>query len=296
MEVNFLDDYENNQFNSPTENLYSFSAYLGDKFKVSSHMLCNHLFCSISLALSTTEKIRNDINEIYLKDRWTYYQKAKSSECMKHPIMSQGRIDNELYAYKALGILLVAETQPEIRSNVIRLIREHYAWIYKFMKKHEEKYLKPLYRDIPDFLTNPKANFDRVIYFYLSFYCTPEWVNQNLLNEITQTIYNYEQYSPIFADIPTEINTERQSIDLLHEKITEKYGNLTNYLPILEHPDPKIYSVGNVIENLFHINKLNLDDIYADYQSISLDEIYLSILKQKEYSFSANQLIYVIVC
>ncbi len=286
-----------NQTNNPTENLYTFSAFFADTFHVPESMLCDHIFCAVSMALCREAAAREDINSLYREDRSTYYAAYRASECSRHIIMSQGNLEDELSAYKALGILLVSESETDIRNKIINILRFHYPHIYKTVRKHDFKYLLPAYASLDYFLTSQETRYERAVYFYLSFYCSPDWVDQSMVNAIAQNIYEFEYYSPVHADLKTEILHEQKGIRRLKEFITEKYGEIGNYFHILHHSRPSVYNLGCVIENLFHINKLNMDDIYYNYRTLPMDRIYLACLKQEGFKFdSGRNLEFILAC
>ncbi len=285
------------ELHNPAENLYSFSAFLGNTFHVTPAMLCDNIFCSVSMALSHEPAGREAVELLYQEDSLTYYTAVNASECSQHVILSQGNLENELYAFKALGILIVSENKTEIRKKIINILRFHYPHIYKTVRKRNFKYLLDVYIDLNYFLTSRKTRYERAIYFYLSFYCSPDWVDQNMVNKIAQGIYEFEYYSPIHADLNSEIAAEQKSISRLKEDISKVYGEISNYLQVLHHPQPLIHNMGYVMENLFYINKLNMDDIYYNYHTLPMNQIYLAVLKQTGLkSITDNNLITILAC
>lgn len=285
------------ELHNPAENLNRFSAYLGNTFHVSPTMLCDNIFCSVSMALSHEPDCREAVALLYQEDSQTYYAAAKNSQCSRHVILSQGNLENDLYAFKALGILLVSENKTEIRKKIIHILRFHYPHIYKTVRKRNFKYLLSVYTDLNYFLTSLETRYERAIYFYLSFYCSPDWVDQGMVNKIAQNIYEFEYYSPIHADLNTEIAAEQKSITRIGEDIRKVYGEISNYLQVLNHPQPFIRNMGYVMENLFYINKLNMDDIYYDYHTLPMNQIYLACLKQTGLkSITDKSLVTILAC
>jgi len=262
--------------------MYAFSAFLGEQYNLPSNMLCNHIFGTVSSALSSNNASCTDMDAFYQEDAQSYDNMAAESECISHPTITQVSIKTEDYARKILGIILSAEDNITVRKRVIDILKLHYPHVYKTIKKHNLKYLTGKYSSISCFLNSEDAKYDRSIFFYLSFYCSPDWVDQKMLNSIAESIFQYENYSPLQADINLELLQESKAIGTIRNEIEDKFGAFGNYLNVIEHSDNSISFMGNVIENLFHINKLNMDDIYYNYKQLPMDEIYLALVKQSQ--------------
>ena len=83
-------------------------------------------------------ELKKNIDKLYLLDQIKYYDAAINSSCINHVIMTQGTLEQEIESRKALGILLIAEKDHNLRNSIITLLRKSYPMVFNAVKKHDK--------------------------------------------------------------------------------------------------------------------------------------------------------------
>lgn len=260
-------------------NIENFSIMIGKTWNVESDLVKNYLFSVISSGLVRNNEIMKDLEKLYMYDRIKYYNAAVSSTCINHIVMKQNTLDREINARKVLGLFLIAETDSNLRDKLIRLLRKHYADIYNSAKKHNKKDSSNKYKEIDSFSKEVDSKFYSTIYFYFSIYRTAELVNQVSLASILDEINFFEFRNAINADISNELEIHKSEIQEIKALLRKKYGKINSFKDILLSENEYIERIGGILENLFIINKLDIDTLFYNYDFINTDEIILAYIK-----------------
>lgn len=260
-------------------NIESFSKIISEKWNIGGDIIRNYIFANISLSLIRNNEMKKDIDKIYMNDRLKYYDAAINSTCIKHTIMMQGTLEQEIYARRVLGILLEAEFDNSIRSKLVKLLRKYYPIIYNSVKKRDKEKLKNKYMKMDIVTRNAEARFDASIYIYFAIYMSSEIVDQGFIISILNDIEDFEFGDLLNLNVEKELEKYKSEISEIKLLIKRKYGKTSNYKDILKHSNETIRSLGIFLEDLFLSNKLNINHIFQDSEFINIDKIILSYVR-----------------
>lgn len=272
-----------------TLNLSSFTSFLSKEFNVSDSVFFEHILCMVSMALVHSSTAIEDIHKQFHSDSNRFYDAASQSSCRNNILIRQNLLETEVNLEEALGLLLVAEYDYIIRKEIIHILKNTYPSIFKTVKKHNFKYLLADYKDLQSFIISNSAKYDRAVFLYLSLYCSPDWVDQNLIYAITQTIYEFECYHPIHADFDQELEGDHKAINNLQNVFKEKYGELIPYRRLNVASFEMFRCISDIIENLFYLNKMDINNISIPDNEICQNKVFMSIIKQNSHPLSTEE-------
>lgn len=260
-------------------NIESFSKIISEKWNVDGDIIRNYIFANISLCLARNNEMKRDIDKIYMSDKLKYYNAAINSTCIKHIIIMQGTLEQEIYARRILGILLEAEFDNSIKSKLIKLLRKYYPIIYNCVKKRDKENLKNRYMKMDIITRNVEARFDAAIYLYFATYISSELVDQGFIISILNDIEDFEFGNLMNQNIEGELQKYKSEIQEIKTLIKREYGKTFNYKDIIRHHNEYIRNSGNFLEDLFVTNKLDINHIFHDSEFINMDKIILSYVR-----------------
>jgi len=260
-------------------NIESFSRMICETWNVSPHILENYILANISIAMVRSSEMRKDINKLYLLNKLKYYTAVKNSSCTNHIIMSQGTLEQEIEGRKALGILLTSEKDYNLRNTVIKLLRKHYSVVFNAVKKHDKRELTKRYLQMDEVTRKTEARLDAAVYFYFGIYRSVERIDQGFFKSIIEDIKIFEFYDPMTRDISKELSIHKLEIQELKAILKREYGKINNYKDILNSRIDSIQELGEISENMFIINKLDINHLFSNSNFINIDEILLSYIK-----------------
>ncbi|MDR3595252.1 hypothetical protein [Clostridium sp.] len=268
-----------NNFYSTNLNLNDFSKMIGEEWTISSSVFKNYILTNISVAMTRNGELRKNINKLYNLDRIKYYNAAINSSSANHIIMTQGTLEQEIEARKALGILLVAENDHNLRNTVINLLRKSYPVIFNAVKKHDKRDLAKRYIKMDDINQKIESRLDASIYFYFCVYRSNEIVDQGFVISIIEDMKYFEFCDPMTRIIDKEIELHKYELQEIKSLLKREYGKLNNYKDILNHCSHSILEYGEILENLFIINKFDINHLFSNSDFLNIDEIILSYIK-----------------
>ncbi|MEL7596805.1 MAG: hypothetical protein AAGU01_01245 [Clostridiaceae bacterium] len=288
---------ENNNkiFSKSNMNIESFSKTLGEKWNVSYNILMNYILTNISVGLVRNNQLKKDINKLYLLDKLKYYNATLNSTCTNHIIMTQGTLHEEIYGRKALGILLIAETDPNLRNTVISLLRKYYPEVYNAVKKLDKKYLVEKYLKMDETTRKIESRVDACIYFYFGIYRSADAIDQGFFKSIIDDMKNFEFYNPIKADINKELEIHKSQIKEIKALIKRKYGKINNYKDVLNSDKEELSELGLILQNLFIINKIDINNLFYNSFFLNIDEIILSYIKFDDKNLDSKLIVHTLV-
>jgi hypothetical protein len=257
----------------------SFSKIITQKWNTDGDIIRNYIFANISISLARSNEMKKDIDKIYMSDKLRYYNAATSSSFINHIIVTQGTIEQEIYARKVLGILIEAETNNIIRSKIIKILRKHYSIIYNAVKKRNKEELKNKYMKMDIITRNVEARFDAAIYLYFATYISSEVVDQGFIISILNDIEYFEFGNLINQNVQDELENYKSEIQEIKALIKREYGKVFNYKEILRHNNEYIRNLGEFLEDMFITNKLDINNIFQDSEFINIDKIILSYVR-----------------
>ena len=265
-------------------NINNFSKILSKNLNIEADSFSAYIFANISVGLVRTEEMKRDINRLYEKDKFKYYNEAINSKCVNHVIITQGTLEQEINARKVLGILLIGEKDYNVRNAVIKLLRKYYPIVYKSIRNFNKKELKLKYLKMDSLTREIEARLDAAVYFYFSIYRSAEAVDQGFIISIINDIKNFELNNPINANIDKEIQIHKKDIQEIKDIIKREYGKLSSYKDIINIEEEYVEDISIMLENLFIINKLDINYLFQNYDFINIDKIILSHIKSGKIS------------
>lgn len=273
-----MESIENTTY-SMNFNIESFSKMIGENWGISSSVFKNYILANISIAMIRNTELKKSINKLYLLDKIRYYNAAINSSSIHHVIMTQGTLEQEVEGRKALGILLVAEKDHNLRNNVITLLRKSYPIIFNAVKKHDKSSLTKRYIQMDKITRKTEARLDSSIYFYFSIYRSEDAVDQGFIMSIIEDMNFFEFNDPITRVISKEIELHKSELHKIKSLLKREYGKLNSYNDILNSEFEFVEDFGIILENMFIINKLDINHLFNNSNFLNIDEIILSYIK-----------------
>ncbi|WP_297425444.1 hypothetical protein [Clostridium sp.] len=261
-------------------NIENFSKMLGEEWNISSSIFKDYILANLSIAITRNKELNKNINKIYKLDIIKYNSAAISSTCIKHVIMTQGTLEQEINGRKALGILLVAETDYILRDTIINLLRKSYPIIFNAVKKHDKRDLAKRYLKMDEITRKTEARLDASIYFYFCLYRSKEIVDQGFVLSIVEDMKYFEFCDPITRIIDKELELHKKEIQEIKNLLKKEFGKINNYKDILRSDLESINEFGEILENIFIINKFDINYLFSNSDFLNIDEIILSYIKR----------------
>jgi len=260
-------------------NIESFSKMIGEQWDISSSIFKNYILANISIAMTRNTELKKNINKLYLLDKIRYYNASINSSCINHVIMTQGTLEQEIDGRKALGILLIAEKDHNLRNNIITLLRKSYPQIFNAVKKHNKNELTKRYLQMDKITRKTEARLDASIYFYFSIYRSEEAVDQGFIISIIEDMNFFEFCNPITREIDKEVELHKSDLQKIKSLLKREYGKLNSYTDVLNSESEVIEDFGIILENMFIINKFDINYLFNNSSFLNIDEIILSYIK-----------------
>lgn len=275
--------------------LDSFSKIIGEKWSMSPNILKNYILINVSMAITRNHEMKKEINKLYNKNRFIYYDAVKNSSCKDHVIMSEGTLEQEIHARKALGILLAGEIDYNLRNTIIKLLRKYYPHVFNAVKKRDKKELALRYLKMDEVATKSVARLESAVYFYFGVYRSSDLVDQGFFVSIINDVKAFEFFDPINADISKELDAHKVKIQELKALLKRKYGKIENYKDILISDFDIFHEIGGVLKNIFTINKININTLLLDANFINIDEILLAYIKNGNEPSDSKELLQTVI-
>jgi len=260
-------------------NIESFSKMIGEQWDISPSIFRNYILANISIAMTRSTELKKNINKLYLLDKMRYYNASINSSCINHVIMTQGTLEQEIDGRKALGILLIAEKDHNLRNNIITLLRKSYPQIFNAVKKHNKNELTKRYLQMDKITRKTEARLDASIYFYFSIYRSEEAVDQGFIISIIEDMNFFEFCNPITREIDKEVELHKSDLQKIKSLLKREYGKLNSYTDVLNSESEVIEDFGIILENMFIINKFDINYLFNNSSFLNIDEIILSYIK-----------------
>ncbi|OOM09139.1 hypothetical protein [Clostridium saccharobutylicum] len=261
-------------------NIEAFSKMIGEEWNISSCTFKDYILANISIAITRNIELKRNINKIYDQNRIKYNNAAINSSCINHVLLTDGTLEQEIAARKALGILLSAENDHILRDIIVNLLRKSYPTIFNAVKKHDKRELVKRYLKMDEITQKTESRLDACIYFYFSIYRSKEIVDQGFVISIIEDMKYFEFCDPITRIIDKEIELHKSEIQELKALLKREYGKLNGYKDILKSDLKPIMEYGEILENMFIINKLDINHLFCNSNFLNIDAIILSYLKR----------------
>ncbi|ABR34120.1 hypothetical protein [Clostridium beijerinckii] len=266
-------------------NVSSFSKIIAEHLNIDSNIIRNYIFANISISLTRSKEMKKDIDKIYYEDRLKYYNAAINDTCINYTTIKQANIEQEIYSRRIVGVLIEGETDSMLRSKIIKVLRKYYPIIYNAVKKHDKKILKNRYMKMDLITRNIEAKFDAAVYLYFAIYISPEIVDQGFVISILNDIEEFESKNFINQNIDMEFDNYKNRIKEVRLLIKRKFGKIYNFKDILRNNNEDVRKLGEILEDLFIMNGINIESMFEDSQFICIEKIilpYVRIVKNED--------------
>ncbi|HEY5523902.1 MAG TPA: hypothetical protein VIK26_01045 [Clostridium sp.] len=285
----------NENLEPTTQNIDSFSKSIGYKWNIASDTLKNYILANISVFIVRNTELKKNINKLYFLDKIKYYNAAINSSCINHIIMTQGTLEQEIEGRKALGILLIAEHDHNLRNSVISLLRKSYPVVFNAVKKHDKRELVKMYIQIDEVTRITEARLHGALYFYFAIYRFCECIDQGFLKSIIDDMKFFEFYDPMTRVIDKELILHKSELQEIKSLLKKEYGKINSYKDILNSGIEDVSEFGSILENLFIINKLDINHLFYNSNFLNIDEIILSYIKRNNGNLNLKVILQTII-
>lgn len=260
-------------------NIDNFSKMIGEQLNIPSSTFKNYILANLSVAITRNNNLKKNITKLYNLDKMKYYNATINSSCINHIIITQGTLEQEIESRKALGILLVAEEDYNLRNNIITLLRKTHPVIFNAVKKHDKNELAKRYLKMDETTQIADSRLDASIYFYFSLYRSGESVDQSFIVSIIEDMNFFEFCNPITRVIDKELEIHKSELQQIKSLLKREYGKLNSYADILNSEFKDIQTYSSILKDLFIINKLDINYLFNNSFFLNIDEIILSYIK-----------------
>jgi len=223
-------------------------------------------------AMGYNKRIYKDIDKLYQKNKYEFYNAARNHELYTHQIVTEGSLLQEEYCKKALGIILVAQEKKEFEADFLNMLAKGWPYAFAFVNSNSEvdlaKFMIRLIKKSGgiDKLSDDEINTNVFMCFYIAICANKKIVENAFYKKFINSISaRWEHYK--------DECLERISIERATDEDKEKINQIRFKLG-------KIKTYRDIYEN----NKFaELLAFIFDYENISASSIFDGIkLSQKE--------------
>lgn len=283
-------EYDNNYRNDDYINIENFSRKIGEKIGIGSSIVKDYILAKVSIALASNIDARIKIDEIYNKDNFKYYDASIKSSTINYILMNQGDLEEEIYARKVLGILLIAEYDFNLRNSIIKILRIYYPEVFNSVKKVDKKKLVNKYSKMDKITREIEAKLDSAVYFYITIYKSPNWLDEGFITAIIDDIMHFEFEDFISVDIQEEIRTKSSNIYKIKEEFHKKYGEINDYKDFIAFINKYDEEKLSILKNIFKVNKLDIDYLFKN-DEFNIDKIILAYIEADKEAFKLEDIL-----
>ncbi|QLY81042.1 hypothetical protein [Clostridium intestinale] len=277
-------EYDNNYRNDDYINIENFSRKIGEKIGIGTSIVKDYILAKVSIGLASDSDARVKIDEIYNKDNDKYYGASINSSTVNYILMNQGDLEEEIYARKVLGILLIAEYDFNLRNSIIKILRIYYPEVFNSVKKVDKKKLVNKYSKMDKITREIEAKLDSAVYFYITIYKSPNWLDEGFITAIIDDIMDFEFEDFISVDIQEEIKEKSSKIYKIKEEFQEKYGEIIDYKDFIAFINKYDEEKLSILKNIFKVNKLDIDYLFKN-DEFNIDKIILAYIEAEKVAF-----------
>lgn len=283
-------EYDNNYKNDDYINIENFSRKIGEKIGIGTSIVKDYILAKVSIGLASDSDARVKIDEIYNKDNDKYYGASINSSTVNYILMNQGDLEEEIYARKVLGILLIAEYDFNLRNSIIKILRIYYPEVFNSVKKVDKKKLVNKYSKMDKITREIEAKLDSAVYFYITIYKSPNWLDEGFITAIIDDIMNFEFEDFISVDIQEEIRTKSSNIYKIKEEFYKKYGEINDYKDFIAFINKYDEEKLSILKNIFKVNKLDIDCLFKN-DEFNIDKIILAYIEAEKAAFKLEDVL-----
>lgn len=283
-------EYDNNYRNDDYINIENFSRKIGEKIGIGTSIVKDYILAKVSIGLASDSDARVKIDEIYNKDNFKYYDASIKSSTINYILMNQGDLEEEIYARKVLGILLIAEYDFNLRNSIIKILRIYYPEVFNSVKKVDKKKLVNKYSKMDKITREIEAKLDSAVYFYITIYKSPNWLDEGFITAIIDDIMDFEFEDFISVDIQEEIKEKSSKIYKIKEEFQKKYGEIIDYKDFIAFINKYDEEKLSILKNIFKVNKLDIDYLFKN-DEFNIDKIILAYIEAEKAAFKLEDVL-----
>lgn len=241
-------------------------------------------------ALVHKEKLYPDIDTVYEKNKFKYYQAAKKSPLYNHGIARATVLKKEQYFRKVAGIFICAtEGDKDAEQAILELFKKGYRRVYNVVKNETEtsfyefiKIIKNNYKDLS------LEDYDSLMYAFFYFTMVLEIEITDMDDKIKAILENMEDYYSESSKKRINLEVQKKEYPDLYKAVIQdrKILNKNSYfMNCLDKESPYGY--------LFDLEEVSITDIMNEvrFEQKELDEISLAyeISKTRNYDIDFEE-------
>lgn len=253
-------------------NFEAFATEIGSTLSIVPEDLVASVFSNICFGISRKAAMKYEIEKLYDQDGQRYYKEMTASPIKLSPLFSQGTLEQEVTARKALGIFLAAEKEAQLRDKLIRILRKHDAVVYEAVIKQDKRGLAKRYSDMDELTLKLEARIDSSIYLYFCIYRSQEQLDLGFLKAILLDIKSYQSKNPVAAQGNEELESYRDKVSDIKKYLKQKDLKVSNYKDVLISSTKELRRLGEFLQQLFLLNKLDVKLLFAQNEFNNLDK------------------------
>ncbi|MBE0069906.1 hypothetical protein [Thermoanaerobacterium thermosaccharolyticum] len=222
-------------------------------------------------ALSIKKSIRKDIDMLYESDKYKFYKKAKESEWYNNLVVKEGDIYREVYAKKALGIILCANKDNNLAEKFLQILKKGWPRAYSYVKKHDnidiEQYMVNLNSEI-DNMHIDIFNSELAVLYFLSVNFNKNFIINEGLKVFEENLLQREKHylglepsSYSFDKLPDE--TKKHAADL-RKQVYSAIGEISTYKILFDSKVDVVRREIDFMSFLFDSEKLSMDSLFFE--------------------------------
>lgn len=270
-----------------SNNLQLLSDMFSKEFNVSHNIFKDYIISFSAIGLTENENARNDINNIYVQNKFRYYEIAKNSTAYNHFSIKMGTLEHEIYSKKALGILLSAEEDEILMNKVLKLIRKYYKDVYNAVCFNKINFIEELKNNDEKYNEKMVSSILALYVFVMAYINKEGKIIIDLLRFAMNFFIKYEKSIPMATNIEMEMELDRAYINDIKSIIYNNLGEFKSFIDLLYRSD-KNKDMQSIVENLCIINKLDINNLFSDQKYIDIDKVALSYIKTKGKSIDSD--------
>lgn len=227
-------------------------------------------------AFSTNPRIYNNIDNLYKKDKYTFYRLAKNHELYNHVMAKEGSLEQEGYFKKALGIFL---SDRKYEEEIYKLFIKGWNYTYVYVRNHDnftmEEYLQSLAKKNKGLHNLGDDEINSNVLMLIKF---AEVEGKNLLEShmlmgyqqnLILRMEHYKKGHKLRISHDNISKEDMQKIILLKNKIKLKYGNLEIMTDLIK--DEAINKYSSIVDCIFDYENISLVSITQNTKFIDKD-------------------------
>lgn len=149
-------------------------------------------------AIISNSKIENKINSLYKKHKYKAYELAKNNKFYNHQILSDGGIKREVYAKRALGLILLTKENEKVCDEMKNIVIGGWNKLHDYCHREvivdlEEIVNRFTYPSLSDDEFNAILTFSLVFAKEYGKPVTPEYYLDKITYSYAMRLWHYEE-------------------------------------------------------------------------------------------------------